>query len=305
MQKKYVIGKHVIGGEPGENPTWLVGSLFYMGDKALLDEKGVIDKGLVEKRINEALSIADEYGLVFAVDLVFPSVESVEPILDYMAGFDDLVLFLDSPDPEARARSYLLAREKGLLDRVVGNGLYTDSPGGELEAIKESGLQYIVAMAFDPRNPAGSISPESRIRLLEEVLIPKAMEVGVENILVDAIVIDPASIALSAETIRLVKEKHGYPSGCAPANALGPVSKKRVGVESMISIHGGAAVFLRAIGADFIMYGPVSRIKYVAEAVALTDSLLAYSLKQRGVKIPRSHPLYKYLRKIQKLFVAG
>ncbi len=302
--KEVRIGKYIIGGEPGKNPAWLVGTLFHMGDKALIDEKGVIDKELVEDRISKALETADSYGLVFAVDLVFPTKESVEPILQYMAGYEDLVLFLDSPDPEARAKSYRLAGEIGLRDRVVGNGLYTDSPGYELEAFREADLKNIVLMAFDPRNPAGSMKPVDRLRLLEEKLLPRAGELGDVNILVDAIVIDPASIALSGETIKLVKEKHGYPSGCAPANALGPVSKKKVGVESMISIHGGVSVYLRVMGADFIMYGPVSRIKYIAETVAVADSLLGYSLIQRGVRISRSHPLRKYFKSIQKLFVS-
>lgn len=175
------------------------------------------------------------------------------------------------------------------------NGLYTDSPEEEAEEIRDNELAATVLMAFNPRDAAGSIDPESRLKLLEEKLLPVARRNGLSNLIIDSIAIDPATISLSAETVYMVKEKYGFPSGCAPANALGPVSKKTVGLEGMYSVHGGVAVYLRVMGSDLIMYGPVQRIKYVAPAVAMADSLLGYSLRHHGVRIRGSHPLRRYL----------
>jgi tetrahydromethanopterin S-methyltransferase subunit H len=302
-QKTVTIAGRTLGGLPGVNPMWLVASIFYMGDKHLKSEAGDFDREAVRKSVEDAVSIADRYGLVFALDVIFPSLESVEKILPFMAEFN-IPLFLDSPDPQARARSYLMARELGLQDKVIANGIYVDSSGEELKALRESGIKTAVVMAFDPRNPYESMPPESRIRLLEEKLLPMAREAGVENVVVDAIVIDPASIAISAETIMLVKKRYGLPAGCAPANALGPVSKKAVGVEGMIAVHGTAAVLLRVLGADYVMYGPIGRIKYIAQSVAVADSLLGYMHRREGVRLPAGHPLRRFWREVQKLFAS-
>lgn len=94
------VGKLKIGGLPGSNPTLLIGSIFYHNNKLLLDESsGRIDKDASKKVIEDAMTLAEEYGLSFALDVVFPSIESIETILPFVAEFDELVLFLDSPDP--------------------------------------------------------------------------------------------------------------------------------------------------------------------------------------------------------------
>jgi len=143
---------------------------------------------------------------------------------------------------------------------------------------------------------------EERVRILEESLIPLARRAGLENVLADAVVLDPASIAISAEAIYMFKKKLGLPSGCAPANALGPASKKALGTDIMYGVHGGAAAMLRLHGADFIMYGPLKRIKYVAPTVAMVDSLLGYIARMQGHKISREHPTRKLLKNIQQIF---
>ncbi|MCD6196179.1 MAG: tetrahydromethanopterin S-methyltransferase subunit H [Staphylothermus sp.] len=300
-QVKIRIGKHMLGGLPGENPAWLIGSIFYLGDKILLNEKGEFDKQQVKKKIEEAINIASDHGLVFGLDVVLPSMESVENIMSFVSEYD-IPLFLDSPDPMIRAKSYIVAETLGISKRVIANGLYIDSPEEEIEAIRNSGIETAVIMAFDPKDPLRSMDPENRLSLINEKLLPLAEKAGVKNILVDAVVIDPASIALSGETVYLVKKLYGYPAGCAPANALGPISKKKVGVEQMHVIHGTVASFLRIMGSDYIMYGPVSRIKYIAPSVALVDSLLGYIWKRQGTKIGRDHPLRKYFKNIQRIF---
>ena len=296
----------VVGGIPGDNPVLLVGSLFYHGDKLLIDEdKGIVDKEAARKQLMNAKDSAENYGARFAVDLILPSLESVDNIMTFAASIEDLVLFIDSPDPDARIKAYGLARELGITERTIANGLYTNTGPRELEAIRESGIKTAILLAFDPANPHQSMMPNDRLRVLEEKLLPLARKAGIENILVDAVVLDPASIGISAATIRLVKDKYGFPSGCAPANALGPVSKTKFKIEEVAGIHGGTAVFLRLMGADFIMYGPVKRIKYVAPAVAFADGLLGYLARYEGVRIDRNHPLRKILKNVQKMFTSS
>ena len=297
------IGGVKIGGQPGDNPTLLVGSIFYHGDKLLVDEvKGIINKELSRKVIEDALSIAEEYGLYFALDVIFPTPESVDNILPFVSELNVPVLFLDSPDSKARIRAYSLSRELGLTHRVVANGIYVNTSADEIEALKENGILNAVLLAFDPSQPYKSMYPKDRLSIVRK-LLDLTRDIGVKGTLIDAVVLDPASIGLSASTIYLVKNELGYPSGCAPANALGPVSKYNFHIEEVAGIHGGIAVFLRVMGADFIMYGPVRRIKYVAPAIAMVDGLLGYLARQEGVRIRGKHPLRTLLKKVQQLFV--
>lgn len=117
-----------LGSFPGEHPTWLIGSMFYHGDKILYDTSGVFDRARARERLEEAISIAEEHGLVFGLDVVFPSPESVEPIMGFVSEYDT-PLFLDSPDPVARMKSYRTARELGVNDRCI-EWIIHRQPGG-------------------------------------------------------------------------------------------------------------------------------------------------------------------------------
>ncbi len=292
-------GNIVLGGFPGEKPLLMIGSVFYMGDKCL--ENGSICRECVENKYVRALEAADKYGLLLGVDLIIPDKSFAEKIVDIIDLFSPPV-FLDIPDKDARPLIYRLVAEKGLGGRVVANGIdpYTDEE--ILHLIREAGIDSAVLLLFDPKNPTRSLKPWDRLALLEEKLLPPATKHGFKNILVDAIVLDPASIALSGETIYLVKKRHGLPSGCAPANSIGIISRKKHGPQTYYSVNSAVIAYLRTMGADYIMYGPMKRLETLAEAAATIDSLLAYNHLQEGKSIPRSHPLRRYWKNIQRLF---
>ena len=61
-QKTYTIGKTPIGGQPGEHPTFLVGSIFWLGQKIVEDpNKGVFDQKAAENKCVVSLSTASDY----------------------------------------------------------------------------------------------------------------------------------------------------------------------------------------------------------------------------------------------------
>ncbi|MEM0000987.1 MAG: tetrahydromethanopterin S-methyltransferase subunit H [Desulfurococcaceae archaeon] len=297
----YAVGKYKIGGLVGEGPTWVIATILYHGDKCLLSPKGDFDRNALSTKLQEALSITSEYKLVLGVDAVIPSVEAASQILSFLGEFN-IPVFIDSPSPEVRAKSYLAAGELGLGEYAIANGLYVNSPPEELDALRESKLKKAVIIAFDPRDPYKYIQPESRIALLEERLIPLARNAGVELFFADFVVLDPGSIAICGETLRLFKSKYGEPAGCAPANALGSVSKSTVSVDELYGIHGGSAAYLRMMGADFVMIGPLGRVKYVAPVLAMVDGLLGYALRRQGIRLPEEHPIKGLLKKVQRLF---
>lgn len=297
----YVVGKYKVGGLMGESPTWIIATIFYQGDKCLLNPRGDFDRNALSAKLQEALSFTSEYKLVLGIDVVIPSVEAAPNILSFLGEFN-VPIFIDSPSPETRAKSYLVADELGLGEYAIANGLYIDSPPEELEALRESKLKKAVVIAFDPRDPYKYMQPESRIALLEERLIPLAKSAGVELFFPDFVVLDPGSIAICGEVLKLYKLKYREPAGCAPANALGSVSKSTVSVDELYGIHGGSAAYLRMMGADFVMIGPLGRVKYVAPILAMVDGLLGYTLRRQGVRLPEEHPIKGLLKKVQRLF---
>lgn len=301
-QREVVLpGNIVLGGFPGEKPLLMIGSVFYMGDKCLTDDS--VSRECVEDKYTRALEAADKYGLIVGVDLIIPDKSFAEKIVDIMDLFRPPV-FLDVPDEDARPIAYRLVEEKGLGSRVVANGIDPYMDEELLGLIRGAGIDSAVLLLFDPKNPTSSLKPGDRLSLLEEKLVPVAIRHGFKNILVDAIVLDPASIALSGETIYLVKKKHGLPSGCAPANSIGIISRKKHGSQTYYSVNAAVIAYLRTMGADYIMYGPIKRLETLAEAAATIDSLLAYSHLQEGKRIPRNHPLRKYWKNIQRLFAS-
>ncbi len=304
-QRTVEVSGTIFGGFPGVNPVVLIGSLFYHGDKLLVNEdEGVFLREDARKVVGDALDVANRYGVGFGLDVIIATPRAAENILPFIAEFD-LPLFLDSPDPGARIKAYSLAAELGIVDRVVANGIYVNTGRDEIEAIRSSSIKNGVILVFDPANPAKSMMPEDRIVILEEKLLKIARDARLENLFLDAVVLDPASIAFSAETILLFKEKYGYPSGCAPSNAIGVLSKKIVGYEEYVSINTGVAVYLRLYGADYIMYGPVKRIKYIAPGIAMIDALLGYTARYSGARLPKKHPIKTILKKVQKIFAGG
>lgn len=297
----YAVGRYKVGGLRGESPTWIIATVFYQGDKCLLNPRGDFDKNTLSAKMQEALSYTSEYKLVLGVDVVIPSVEAAPEILSFLGEFN-IPIFIGSPSPETRAKSYLVANELGLREYAIANGLCINSPPEELEALRESRLKKAVVMVFDPRDPYKYVQPENRIALLEEKLVPLARSADVEVFFSDFVVLDPGSIAICGEVLRLFKSKYREPAGCAPANALGSVSKSTVSIDELYGIHGGSAAYLRMMGADFVMIGPLSRVKYVAPILAMVDGLLGYALRRQGVRLPEEHPIKGLLKKVQILF---
>ena len=295
----YLPGGVRLGGFPGENPLLMIGSLFYMGDRCLSNNN--VDKSCVEKAYNLAKTAAEKYGIQLGVDLIIPDKEMIEHVLDTIDVLEPPI-FLDIPDEDARPQAYRLVGEKGLGQLIVANGIDPYTRMEEINMIRDAGIDTALLLLFDPKNPVSSIKPSLRLKILREVLQPNSMAAGFKNLLVDAIVLDPASIALSGETIYLVKKHTGLPSGCAPANSIGIISRRKHGPQTYYSVNSAVIAYLRTMGADYIMYGPMKRLETLAEAAATIDSLLAYNHLQEGKSIPRSHPLRKYWKNIQRLF---
>ena len=70
-QKVYDIAKVKVGGQPGELPTFIIGSIFWLGQPMVQDaNKGIFNPAEAEKIINTMQTQSDMTGVPFALDVV-------------------------------------------------------------------------------------------------------------------------------------------------------------------------------------------------------------------------------------------
>ncbi|MFX1355423.1 MAG: tetrahydromethanopterin S-methyltransferase subunit H, partial [Promethearchaeota archaeon] len=140
-----------------------------------------------------------------------------------------------------------------------------------------------------------AMKPLRKIELLETDLIRAAKSADIENILIDTGVMDVASVSWASLAIHEIKERFGYPTGCAPANALYTWEKmKALGKASFQAAASSVLSITRLLGADFCLYGPISNSTWVYPAIASIDGLIAYGNRMKGLRpITNIHPLFK------------
>ena len=81
-QNVYEVGKVKVGGQPGELPTFLIGSIFWLGQKMVYDaNKGIFDAKPAEDIINRMQIQSDITGVPFAFDIVGTTEEAFENTL--------------------------------------------------------------------------------------------------------------------------------------------------------------------------------------------------------------------------------
>ncbi len=295
-QAVFEIGKVKIGGRRGENPAVLVGTIFYAGHKIVQDAKhGIIDKQRAAELIRQQDEMARTTGSPCMLDVVGDTKEAMVKYVDFISETTDTPFFLDGVDAEVRMHALKHIADVGLQERVVYSTISPTTRKEEFDAIREAKIKSAVIFAFSTYDP----TPEGKADLLDRVdggrgLLELAREAGITKPLVDTAVLDISSLSLSCKAIQLVKQRHGIPAGCAPANGMSLWQKARGSKEYYKSCEASAAVFTMSFGADFILYGPIGSAATVFPAVATYEALLAYASKwDTGVAPVKEHPFYK------------
>jgi tetrahydromethanopterin S-methyltransferase subunit H len=291
-QKHYAIGGVEIGGQPGERPPVLIGSLFYAGHRIVTDPTaGAFDEAKAARLLDDEADAAAFTGVPRFVDPVGSTADALMRYITFVATRTDAPILVDSPSQAARIECIKRLAGTDLVPRLVYNSIAEDCTPEELSAIRQYGVKSAILLAFSP----SALPPKRRLALLEEKLLPAAESAGIENILVDTGVLDMPSLAWAALAIREVKDRLGYPAGCAPANAI---CNWNAMTERSPTAHIAAASAALALavdeGADFLLYGPMRFASWAYPAVAAASGLVAYGGRFTGVRpATRDHPLYK------------
>lgn len=296
-QKVFTIGNLDVGGQPGELPTVLIGTIFYEGHKIVEDaKKGTFDREKAEGLIRRQEELSDKTGNPHMVDVVGLSPTAIRRCIDFVADVTDAPILVDSTTANVKISGIKQAAETGLLDRVIYNSITYHTRDEEIRNLKGVGVKSAVIMAYNPRN----VWPAGRIEILrgnssKKGLLEVSREAGIKNLLVDTAVLDVPSIGLAAEAVYLVKKEFGLPSGGGPLNAVLEWKEvKELGAKAKNVCAASALVAMQHAGADFILYGPIGKADIVFPAVAMIDAITSYAAKLHGIRTKtKNHPLYR------------
>lgn len=297
-QKIFEISNVKIGGQPGELPTVLIGSIFYDRHKIVSDHmEGVFDTKKAEELINRQEEMSDKTGNPHMVDIVASTGTAIKKYIEFVSGITEAPFFIDSTATDVKLDGLKYAAETGLLDRAIYNSITFHVSDQEITELKNTGAKSAILLGYNPRN----VKPQGRIDLLKgdenkKGLIQYAEEAGIKNMLVDTAVLDVPSIGIAAEAVKLVKQEFGLPCGGGPLNAV--LEWKRVtelGENAKKVCAAAAVTAMIHAGANWVLYGPIYNSDVVFPAVAMVDSTIAYTKSRMRVIniLTKNHPLYK------------
>ncbi|MEM2137236.1 MAG: tetrahydromethanopterin S-methyltransferase subunit H, partial [Candidatus Methanomethylicia archaeon] len=192
-QKVFEIGGVKIGGQPGENPTVLIGSIFYHKHSIVIDEKrGLFNKDKAEELIKLKEEYMDRTGNPGMMDVIGSTEEAICKFIDFVANVTDMPILIDSPSANVKIAGVKYAKETGLERRVIYNSLIPKSRGEEFEVIRENNIESAILLAYK----IAITTSKARIEMLKE-LLKRAEEAGIRKPLLDTFVIDIPSLSIA------------------------------------------------------------------------------------------------------------
>ncbi|MEM2886165.1 MAG: tetrahydromethanopterin S-methyltransferase subunit H, partial [Thermoproteota archaeon] len=153
-QKIFRIGSVEVGGQPGQLPTVLIGSIFHRGHKIVVDhKKGVFDKAEAKRLIERQEDLSHETGNPHMLDVVGETVEALARYVDFASEVSDAPILVNGPTSTVRLEAAIYAVKTGLSERTIYNSLNYTATEEELAGLRESGLKAAIVQSFNPRNP--------------------------------------------------------------------------------------------------------------------------------------------------------
>ena len=292
-QSIYTVGRAKVGGQPGELPTFLIGSIFCLGQKMVQDaNKGIFDAKVAEQIINTMQTQSDITGVQFAFDIVGTTELAFEKYIDFVAKHCDAPLMLDAMSPKTRMAAADMAKKMGLSDRCLYNSVYKGVTDAELAKLKVSGIKMSIVLADDPKDT----TLEGKMKVIEEALA-LAEKGGITKPLIDtAIPAFAPDMGTAVRTIPIMKEKYGHPVGLGSGNVVTTMGwvKANIAKEFRPGCRTATNSIMQTVGANWLMIGPAEQAEWVFPAVAVTDTYIASAAGDLGTRpLEESHPIYK------------
>jgi tetrahydromethanopterin S-methyltransferase subunit H len=291
FQEGWQVGNVAVGGQPGVRPTVLIGTIFYHGHDVLHDEeRGKFDATRATELIRQQASFAERIGNPCMLDVAGAAPEAIERHLEFAADATDGPLLIDGTTSEVRLAGLAFAKRAGLSDRVVYNSIQPGIGDDELRAIRDAGVTAAIVLTYYMQD----FTAKGRLTALRE-LLPKLKAAGVTRLLVDTCVLDLATLGQALSAIFDVKNEFGLPAGAGVHNAIATWDglQTKMGRPAKGPCIGAAVAAAVAVGADFVLYGPIEDAPLVFPAVAMIDTALSELAIERECEIPKNHPRFR------------
>ena len=297
-QKIFQIGKIKIGGQPGELPTVLIGSIFYEGHKVVQDhKKGIFDTQKTEEIIKRLETLRDMTSNPFVLDIVANTEEAFHKYIDFIAKTTDAPFQLDSISPVARMDAAKYVAEVGLQDRTIYNSIFKQTQERELAIVKESKIKAAILLDYNQQDN----SVEGKLDTLEK-LLQAAEKAGIEKPLIDTAI--PAfgpNMGSAMRAIPKIKEKYGLPVGVGTGNITTTCgwAKTNFPVHVRRAVDASMNAVMLMLGANWLMYGPVELAEYIYPVIAVTDTQVLEITSELGTRAVEEgmHPIFRTIGK--------
>lgn len=299
-QKIENIAGVMVGGQPGELPTVLAGTIFYENHSIVEDHGlGLFDRREAERLINVQEACSDETGNPHMVHVFATTRQAVINYLDFVTQLTDAPVIIDSTESSVRVEALQYATEMGYADKIVYNSINMSITQPERAALADSGVTSAIILGF---NPVDS-SLEGRMALLEngggvldDGLINIAIDCGITNILIDPSITPLGSGAGVALKLTLAaKSRWGYPVGSgihnAPSSWRWLRDKRKVDANIFKVCDIASTAIQQVAGGDFVLYGPIENAPYTFPLAAMTDIMIAEAGSDVGIDVSLQHPL--------------
>ena len=285
------------GGQCGQLPSVLCGTIFYQGHRIIEDEeRGIFDRTTAERLISRQAELSEETGCPAVLHLYGRSPAAFERYLDFADGVWDGPFIIDSADAATRSAAARLVSENGLADKAIYNSISLATDEKEAQALRGSEVDSAIILAYNPSQPGvdGSLAIlETGGNVRDGGLLDAAREMGMRNLLIDPAVLPLGSGAGSALRFSVAaKARLGLPVGSGIHNAVSswPWLRKRE-TTARKSCDAAAGAMQLLAGADFLLYGPIESAEIVFPAAALADILIAEAVRDLEIAPGEGHPL--------------
>jgi tetrahydromethanopterin S-methyltransferase subunit H len=285
-QKTVDIGGIKLGGQIGENPIVMIGSIFYRGHDIVTDaEKGEFDKLKAEELIKRQEEMSASTGIPAMYDVVSSSPTAAASFMEFVADRTEKPLLFDAIGTETALKGLNHLSQVGLGDRIVFNSISADTKQDVMSSLEKNKIKSVILLTYSAKALTSSMG---RVKLAVE-LLRIAEQIGISKALVDTVVLDPPTLGMASNAIFEVKDKIGVPAGCGAHNAISQF-ESRLAKQRVISCQTSSCILPAALGADFILYGPIESADYIFPAVALVAVGHRQLCVESGGKLDTSRP---------------
>jgi tetrahydromethanopterin S-methyltransferase subunit H len=283
----YDIGGTKIGGQRGEYPCVLAGTIFYKGDKIVEDsDSGLFDKKLASDYIYQQELKSYEFEIPSMVHVVGETSRAIESFLLFVIERTDSPVIVDSPDTATRIAAIQLSKDMGFDNRIIYNSIFIKDET-EIKTLAEiGGVDYAIILPYDLTVEERIVKTNDMLNFAKDVVKKPILDPGVPKLG------EGGFNALHAAWV--LKDIYGFPTAIGIHNLHSRLPKKEKELSAKSLDFGFNYAFPSNFGIDINMYGPIKKADKIFPMVAAIETMIADELIKTYNISPRPpHPYYK------------